>query len=46
MFLSSIRTSEAYWNSYRLLEQQLIKLSHSICFDDEQIGVYIEYYIH
>ena len=40
MFLSSIRTSEAYWNSYRLLEQQLIKLSHSICFDDEQIGVY------
>ena len=40
MFLSSIRTSEAYWNSYRLLEQQLIKLSHSICFDDDQIDVY------
>ena len=30
-------TSEAYWNSYRLLEKQLIRISHSIYFDDEQI---------
>ena len=40
MFLTSKRTDEAYWNSYKLLEKQLIKLSHSICFDDEQIEVY------
>ena len=33
-------TSEAYWNSYRLLEKQLIRISHSIYFDDEQIDVY------
>ena len=33
-------TSEAYWNSYRLLEKQLIRISHTICFDDEQIDVY------
>lgn len=33
-------SSEAYWNSYRLLESQLIRLSHSICFDDSQIDVY------
>ena len=39
MFLTSKRTDEAYWNSYKLLEKQLIKLSHSICFDDEQIEV-------
>ena len=31
---------EAYWNSYRLLESQLLRLSHSICFDDNQIHVY------
>ena len=31
---------EAYWNSYRLLEGQLLRLSHSICFDDHQIHVY------
>ena len=31
---------EAYWNSYRLLESQLLRLSHSICFDDTQIDVY------
>ena len=31
---------EAYWNSYRLLESQLLRLSHSICFDDAQIDVY------
>ena len=31
---------EAYWNSYRLLESQLLRLSHSICFDDTQINVY------
>ena len=31
---------EAYWNSYRLLESQLLTLSHSICFDDTQINVY------
>lgn len=29
-----------YWNSYRLLENQLIRLSHSICFDGDQIDVY------
>lgn len=39
MFLSK-NTGEAYWNSYRLLEKQLIRLSHSICFDDDQIEVY------
>lgn len=33
-------THEAYWNSYRLLESQLLRLSHSICFDDNQINVY------
>lgn len=31
---------EAYWNSYRLLESQLLRISHSICFDDQQINVY------
>ena len=31
---------EAYWNSYRLLESQLLRLSHSIRFDDNQIHVY------
>ena len=31
---------EAYWNSYRLLESQLLRLSHSIRFDDHQIHVY------
>lgn len=31
---------EAYWNSYRLLESQLLRLSHSVCFDDTQINVY------
>ena len=31
---------DAYWNSYRLLESQLLRLSHSICFDDTQINVY------
>ena len=31
---------EVYWNSYRLLESQLLRLSHSICFDDNQIHVY------
>ena len=31
---------EAYWNSYRLLESQLLRISHSICFDDAQINVY------
>lgn len=33
-------THEAYWNSYRLLESQLLRLSHSIYFDDNQINVY------
>jgi len=33
-------TREAYWNSYRLLESQLLRLSHSIHFDDNQINVY------
>lgn len=31
---------EAYWKSYRLLESELLKLSHSVCFDDNQINVY------
>lgn len=31
---------EAYWNSYRLLEGHLLRLSHSVCFDDTQISVY------
>ena len=35
-----LNKSEAYWNSYKLLESQLIKLSHSISFDDKQINVY------
>lgn len=39
MFLSK-NHHEAYWNSYRLLESQLLRLSHSICFDDTQINVY------
>ena len=39
MFLGK-NQHEAYWNSYRLLESQLLRLSHSICFDDNQINVY------
>lgn len=39
MFLGK-NNREAYWNSYRLLESQLLRLSHSICFDDTQINVY------
>lgn len=39
MFLGK-NHNEAYWNSYRLLESQLLRLSHSICFDDTQISVY------
>lgn len=39
MFLAT-KHHEAYWNSYRLLESQLLRLSHSICFDDDQIDVY------
>lgn len=39
MFLEK-NNHEAYWNSYRLLENQLLRLSHSICFDDEQVNVY------
>lgn len=39
MFLSR-NNHEAYWNSYRLLESQLLRLSHSICFDDEQVNIY------
>ena len=39
MFLSR-NTHEAYWNSYRLLESQLLRVSHSICFDDDQVNVY------
>ena len=39
MFLRK-NNHEAYWNSYRLLESQLLRLSHSICFDDEQVNVY------
>lgn len=31
---------ESYWNSYKLLESQLLRLSHSICFDDKQIHIY------
>lgn len=33
-------TGESYWNSYRLLEDQLIRLSHAISFDDVQVDVY------
>lgn len=40
MFWIEKNKGEAYWNSYRLLESQLIRLSHSICFDDNQIDVY------
>lgn len=39
MFLHP-NSHEAYWNSYRLLENQLLRLSHSISFDDNQINVY------
>ena len=39
MFLAK-DVGESYWNSYRLLEDQLIRLSHSICFDDAQAEVY------
>ena len=39
MFLLN-HMNEAYWNSYRLLEHQLLRLSHSICFDDNQVNVY------
>ena len=39
MFLRK-NNHEAYWNSYRLLESQLLRLSHSICFDDDQVNVY------
>lgn len=39
MFLGN-KHHEAYWNSYRLLEGQLLRLSHSICFDDSQVNVY------
>ena len=38
MFLAKHR--ETYWNSYRLLEDQFLRLSHSICFDDDQVNVY------
>lgn len=40
MFRINENKSEAYWKSYRLLEDELIRLSHSIAFDDEQINVY------
>lgn len=39
MFLNR-NTCETYWNSYRQLEKQLLRLSHSISFDDNQITVY------
>ena len=39
MFLSNNK-SEIYWNSYRLLENRLLELSHSIRFDDQQINVH------
>lgn len=40
MFRTNENKSEAYWKSYRLLEDELIRLSHSIAFDDDQINVY------
>ena len=40
MFYSNSKTSEVYWSSYRILENKLIRLAHSITFDDEQIDVY------
>lgn len=39
MFLSNNK-SEIYWSSYKLLENRLLELSHTICFDDKQINVY------
>ena len=40
MFRTNENKSESYWKSYRLLEDELIRLSHSIAFDDQQINVY------
>lgn len=39
MFLSK-SSGESYWSSYRLLENQLVRISHSISFDDNQMDVY------
>lgn len=39
MFLGT-SSGESYWNSYRLLESELIRLSHAIRFDDTQVDVY------
>ena len=35
-----LKENKPYWSSYKLLESQLLRLSHSICFDDKQIHVY------
>ena len=31
-----LKENKPYWSSYKLLESQLLRLSHSICFDDKQ----------
>ena len=30
----------AYWSTYKRIEQEVLELSHSICFDDNQLKVY------
>lgn len=30
----------AYWSTYKRIEQEVLELSHSICFDDNQLEVY------
>ncbi len=30
----------AYWSTYKRIEQEVLELSHSICFDDVQLNVY------
>ena len=32
--------SDAYWSTYKRIEQEVIKLSYSISFDDSQVNVY------
>ncbi|MCL2848092.1 MAG: hypothetical protein FWE13_05035 [Firmicutes bacterium] len=32
--------NDLYWTSYKSFEKRIIELSHSICFDDEQLNVY------
>ena len=30
----------AYWSTYKRIEQEVLELSHSVCFDDNQLKVY------